>query len=72
MLVHFGVHFELPNRSKNDTENKLMFKCFLGALEIRGSEMLMVILTRLGPGGGPGGVTKKAIDSIFFADMSPS
>ena len=22
---HFGIHFELPNRSKNDTENKLIF-----------------------------------------------
>ena len=28
MLVHFGVHFELPNRSKNGTENKLIFKRF--------------------------------------------
>ena len=49
----FGVHFELPNRSKNDTENKLMFKRFLGPLEIRGSEILIVILTWFGPGGGP-------------------
>ena len=24
----FGIHFELPNRSKNDTENKLIFKRF--------------------------------------------
>ena len=67
MLVHFGVHFELPNRSKNDTENKLIFKRFLGPLEIRGSEILLVILTWFGPGGGPtGGVTKKAIDSNFL------
>ena len=66
MLVHFGVHFELPNRSNNDTENKLIFKRFLGPLEIRGSEILMVILTGFGPGGGPGGVTKKAIDSNFL------
>ena len=28
ILVHFGVHFEVPNRSKNDTENKLIFKRF--------------------------------------------
>ena len=28
ILDHFGVHFELPNRSKNDTENKLIFKRF--------------------------------------------
>ena len=69
MLVHFGVHFELPNRSKNDTENKLIFKRFLGPLEIRGSEILIVILTWFGPGGGAyylGGVTKKAIDSNFL------
>ena len=26
MLVHFGVHFEVPNRSNNGTENKLIFK----------------------------------------------
>ena len=51
-LDHFGVHFELPNRSKNDTENKLIFKRFLGPLEIRGSEILIVILTWFGPGGG--------------------
>ena len=31
MLVHFGVHFDLPNRSKNDTENKLIFERFWGA-----------------------------------------
>ena len=67
MLVHLGVHFELPNRSKNDTENKLIFKRFLGPLEIRGSEILMVILTWFGPGGGAyGGATKKAIDSNFL------
>ena len=61
ILVHFCDHFELPNRSKNDTENKLIFKRFLGPLEIRGSEMLMVILTWFGPGGGPtwGGVTRR-------------
>ena len=28
ILVHFGVHFEVPNRSKNGTENKLIFKRF--------------------------------------------
>ena len=61
ILGHFGVHFELPNRSKNDTENKLILNVFLGPLEIRGSEILMVILTWFGPVG----VTKKAIDSIF-------
>ena len=51
ILDHLGVHFELPNRSKNDTENKLIFKRFLGPLEIRGSEILMVILTWFGLGG---------------------
>ena len=35
MLVHFGVHFEVPNRSKNGTENKLIFKRFGAPLEIR-------------------------------------
>ena len=35
ILGHFGVHFEVPNRSKNGTENKLIFKRFWGALEIR-------------------------------------
>ena len=34
ILVHFGVHFEVPNRSKNDTENKLIFKRFWAPLEI--------------------------------------
>ena len=43
MLVHFGVHFELPNRSKNDTENKLIFKRFLGPLEISEPDFVVVI-----------------------------
>ena len=53
MLVHFGVHFELPNRSKNDTENKLILKRFLGPLGIRESDFGRVILARFGPGGRP-------------------
>ena len=28
ILVHFVIHFEVPNRSKNGTENKLIFKRF--------------------------------------------
>ena len=51
ILGHFGVHFELPNRSKNDTENKLNFKRFLGAQEISGTVSMMVIMTWFGLGG---------------------
>ena len=28
ILGHFGVHFEVPNRSKNETETKLIFERF--------------------------------------------
>ena len=54
MLVHFGVHFELPNRSKNDTESKLIFKRFWGPLEIRrpGSGKAMERLLGRGPSRG--------------------
>ena len=51
ILDHFGVHFELPNRSKNDTENKLMFKRFLGGQEFVAPGSGMVIVTGFGPGG---------------------
>ena len=52
MLVHFGVHFEVPNRSKNDTENKLILTRFWGALEIRRPGSGTLIMTPFGPGGG--------------------
>ena len=45
MLVHFGVHVELPKRSKNETKNKLMFKRFWGPLEISGPGSGVVIVT---------------------------
>ena len=51
ILVHFGVHFEVPNRSKNGTENKLIFKRFWGALEISESGSGPVIMAPFGPGG---------------------
>ena len=52
ILVHFGVHFEVPNRSKNDTENKLIFKRFWGALEIRDPGFFTLTWLALGLGGG--------------------
>ena len=51
ILDHFGAHFELPNRSKHDTDNKLIFKRFLGPLEISRSENWRVIWRRSGLGG---------------------
>ena len=55
ILVHFGVHFEVPNRSKNDTENKLIFKRFWGALEFVAPGSVMVIMAWFGPWGLIGG-----------------
>ena len=52
ILVHFGVHFEVPNRSKNDTENKLIFKRFWAPLEIREPGSRTLIMAPFGPGGG--------------------
>ena len=49
ILVHFGVHFEVPNRSKNDTEIKLIFKRFWGSLEIWGPDFFVVNLAWFGP-----------------------
>ena len=49
---HFGDQFELPNRSKNDTENKLNFKRFWAPLEISESGSVRVIMACFGPGGG--------------------
>ena len=43
--MQFGVHFELPNRSKSDTENKLIFKRFWGRLEISESGSGTLIVT---------------------------
>ena len=48
ILNNFGVHFELPHQSKNDTENNLHFKRVLEPLEIRGSEKWVVIWRGLG------------------------
>ena len=47
MFGHSG-----PNLSKNDTENKLIFKRFWGALEIRRPGSGRVIMAPFGPGGG--------------------
>ena len=51
ILDHFGVHFEFPNRSKNDTENKLVFERFLGGQEFVAPGSGKVNLARFGPGG---------------------
>ena len=51
MLVHFGVHFELPNRSKNDTENKLNFKRFWGGPGNPRAGLREGTVVGFGPGG---------------------
>ena len=50
-MVHFGVHFEVPNRSKNDTENKLILSVFGPPQEIHGPGSGVVIMAPFGPGG---------------------
>ena len=52
ILVHFGVHFEVPNRSKNDTENKLLFKCFCPPPGNLRAGLRRGNMTWFGPGGG--------------------
>ena len=52
MLVHFGVHFELPNRSKNDTENKLIFKRFWAPPGNLRAGLRRGNMAWFGPGGG--------------------
>ena len=52
ILVHFGVHFEVPNRSKNGTENKLIFKRFWAPSGNPRAGILYGNMTWLGPGGG--------------------
>ena len=49
MMVHSGVHFELPNRSNTDTENKLVLKCFWAPQEISESGSGRVIMTPFAP-----------------------
>ena len=52
MLVQFGVHFELPNRSKSDSENKLFFKRFRPPPGNRGDGLRGGNMACFGPGGG--------------------
>ena len=51
-MVHFGVHFEVPNRSKNDTENKLIFKRFWPPPGNPKAGILYGNMACFGPGGG--------------------
>ena len=50
-MDNFEVHFALPNRSKNDTENKLISKRFLVGQEFVAPGSGTVIVTGFGPGG---------------------
>ena len=50
IFEHFGIHF-VPNRSKNDTENKLIFKCFCSPPGNLRVGILYGDMAPFGPGG---------------------
>ena len=52
ILDHCGVHFEVPNRSKNSTENKLIFKRFWPPPGNPPAGLRRGNMTPFGPGGG--------------------
>ena len=64
-LGHLGVHFEVPNRSKNGIENKLIFQRFWGHPGNPPAGIREGTLTWLGPGGLIGGGETSLIVSMY-------